>query len=137
LSAVSGFSLCLAATLVFLGCAVTTGLKARRRLHITSVACAVTMLALSIYFALKLGQLYDIQAAGVITPIHLMLARVTTASYLLPIATGLRTIFVPRTRTLHRKVALLVLSMTVLTAITGTIMLCLSPPIAGSSAESR
>lgn len=92
------------------------------------------MLALSIYYALELGHLYDTQAAGLITPIHHTMARVTTASYLLPIATGLRTIFVPSTRKLHRKVAFLVLSMTVLTAITGTIMLCLSPPITNPGA---
>jgi hypothetical protein len=130
LSVLWGFALCLAATIGFLGCAVATGLRARRRWHLASVAAAVTMLAASIYFALALGRIYDIHAAGAITPIHLTLARVTTASYLLPIATGLRTIYVPRTRALHRRMAFLVLSMTVLTAITGTIMLCSSPLVA-------
>jgi hypothetical protein len=133
LSALAGFSLCLVATIAFLGCAVVTGFKARRRWHLTSVACAVVMLAASIYYALKVGHVYDIHAAGAITPIHLTLARVTTACYLLPVATGLRTIFVPKTRPLHRKVAFLVLSMTVLTAITGTIMLCRSPLITNAS----
>jgi hypothetical protein len=137
LSALAGFALCLAATIVFLGCAVATGLKARRRLHLTSVACAVAMLAASIYYALKVGHVYDIHAAGVITPIHLVLARITTACYLLPVASGLRTIYVPKTRRLHRKLAFLVLGMTVLTAITGTIMLCLSPLIAGPAVEPR
>jgi hypothetical protein len=130
LSALAGFVTCLAATLVFLGSAVATGLRARRKLHIASVACAVAMLATTIHYALKLGAIYDLAAAGAITPIHLTLARVTTACYLLPIATGLRTIFVPATRRLHRKMAFFVLSMTVLTAITGTIMLLSSPPIA-------
>ena len=132
MSATSGFVLCLAATLFFLGCAVATGLKAKRKQHLASVAGAVMMLAASIYAALRLGRVYDIHAAGAITPIHLTLARITTACYLLPIASGLRTIFVPRTRPLHRKLAFLVLSMTVLTAITGTVMLLRSPPIVGA-----
>ena len=130
MSALAGFITSLAATLLFLGCAVATGLRARRRWHIASVACAVAMHATTIHFALELGAIYDLKAAGAITPIHLTLARVTTACYLLPIATGLRTIFVPRTRRLHRKLAFLVLSMTALTAITGTIMLLRAPPIA-------
>ena len=93
------------------------------------------MLGASIYAALQLGRVYDIHAAGAITPIHLTLARITTGCYLLPIATGLRTIFVPKTRPLHRKVAFLVLSMTVLTAITGTIMLLRSPLIVGAGSH--
>jgi hypothetical protein len=135
LSATGGFFFCLAATLFFLGCAVATGLKAKRKRHLASVACAVAMLGASIYSALKLGREYDIRAAGMITPIHLTLARVTTACYLLPVATGIRTIFVPSTRKLHRRMAFLVLSMTVLTAITGTIMLLNSPPIVGGGAH--
>jgi hypothetical protein len=131
LSALTGFSICLAATVVFLGCAFATGLKAKRKWHLASVACTVCMLAASIYYALKLGHLYDLKAAGIITPIHLTLARSTTVGYLLTIGTGLRTIFIPKTRPLHRKMAFLVLSMTVLTAITGTIMLLKSPPLAG------
>jgi hypothetical protein len=132
LSATASFFLCLVATIFFLGCAVATGLKAKRKQHIASVTGAVAMLGASIYFALELGRVYDIHAAGAITPIHLTLARVTTACYLLPIATGLRTIYAPKTRRLHRKLAFLVLSMTVLTAITGTIMLLRSPLIGGT-----
>ena len=135
MSATAVFFLCLGATIVFLGCAVATGLEAKRKQHIASVACAVAMLGASIWAALRLGRVYDIHAAGAITPFHLMLARITTACYLLPIATGLRTIYVPKTRPLHRKLALLVLSMTVLTAITGTIMLLRSPPIASGGAH--
>jgi uncharacterized protein with PQ loop repeat len=137
LSAFAGFLTSLAATLVFLGCAVATGLAAKRKKHIACVAGAVAMLATTIHFALRLGQIYDLKAAGAITPIHLTLARVTTACYLLPIATGVRTIFVPTTRRLHRKLAFLVLSMTVLTAITGTIMLLNAPLVAGGPPTSR
>jgi hypothetical protein len=129
LSATAGFLVFLGATLALLGLVVATGLRAKRRLHIPLVAASVGALAVTIVYAVKLGKLYDLPAAGVITPIHLTLAKVTTACYLLPIATGLRTIFAPATRRLHRKLAFLVLAMTVLTAITGTMMLCLAPRV--------
>src|SRR5262249_32633853 len=108
----------LALTLLLLALVVATGLRARRRLHVTLVACSLASLGATIRLALEVGKLYDLPSAGVITPIHLGLARVTTAAYLLPIATGLRTIFRPRTRRLHRKLAFLVLGMTAATAIT-------------------
>ena len=118
-----GFFAFLALTLVFLGCAVATGLKARRVRHLLSVAGAVVSLAVTIWWALELGEHYDLEAAGAITPIHLMLARVTTLCYLLPAATGLWTIRDPSKRKLHGRLAWIVLGLTVLTAITGTIML--------------
>lgn len=126
MSATAGFPLFLALTLLFLGLVVITGLKARRKFHITFVLCAITSLGVTIHYALALGKLYDLASAGIITPIHLTLAKITTALYLLPITTGLRTIFAPKTRRLHRKLAFLVLSMTVVTAITGTAMILMS-----------
>jgi hypothetical protein len=129
LSPTAGFLVFLAATLALLGLVVATGLRAKRRWHIPLVVASVGALAVTIYYALKVGKLYDLPAAGAITPIHLAIAKVTTACYLLPIATGLRTIFAPATRRLHRKLAFLVLAMTVLTAITGTLMLCLAPRV--------
>jgi hypothetical protein len=127
LSPTAGFLVFLAATLALLCLVVATGLQAKRRLHIPLVAASVGALAVTIYYALQVGKLYDLPAAGAITPIHLTIARLTTACYLLPIATGIRTIFRPATRRLHRKLAFLVLGMTVLTAITGTLMICLAP----------
>ena len=129
MSATSGFGLAFALTLVLLALVVATGLRAKRVWHITFVALAVASLGVTIWCALKLGKLYDLRAAGPITPIHLTLAKITTACYLLPIATGLRTIFVPATRRLHRKVAFLVLALTLVTAITGTAMMWLAPRI--------
>ena len=57
------------------------------------------------------------------------MAKVTTALYLLPIVTGITTIYRPATRRWHRRVAFLVLAMTVLTAITGTTMILMATPI--------
>ena len=130
MTATIGFVAFLALTLVFLGCAVVTGRKARRRLHLGAVAGAVLSLAVTIVWALELGELYDLASAGVITPIHLTLARVTTLAYLLPAATGLWTIRNPRKRRLHGRVAWFVLGLTVLTAVTGTVMLLRADRIA-------
>ena len=127
MSPVAGFVLSFALTLALLGLVVATGLRARRRLHIAAVALSLAALGVTIRCALGLGELYDLPAAGVITPIHLALAKATTACYLLPIATGIRTIFVPSTRRLHRKLAFLVLGMTALSAVTGTVMMILAP----------
>jgi hypothetical protein len=84
-------------------------------------------LALLHLFAEKMGALYHIRAAGVITPIHLALAKTTTAAYLLPIITGVRTLRDRTRRRTHRLVAFGVLTMTVLTAVTGMMMIMNSP----------
>ena len=124
-----GFVVFLALTLAGLGGAVATGLRARRRLHLPCVAAALACLAATIYYAKALGHHFDLKSAGAITPIHLTLAKVTTALYVLPVATGITTIFRPATRRWHRRVAFLVLAMTVVTAITGTVMLLMSEPL--------
>jgi hypothetical protein len=127
LSDLVGFALALALTLACLAGAVASGLRAKRRVHLSCVAGALACLALTIRFALGVGRHYDLEAAGWITPLHKRVAIAATASYLLPIASGLRTIFHPPARRLHRKLAFLVLSLTVLTAITGTWMLLAAP----------
>lgn len=126
----TGFVVFLAATLALLGCVVATGLRAQRRRHIALVVLAVAALGLTIRYAVLLGKLFDLPAAGMITPIHLSLAKVTSACYLLPVATGIRTIFDARAKRWHRRAAFLVLGMTVATAITGTLMLWLAPRVA-------
>ena len=88
-------------------------------------------LALTIHYALEVGKIFDLASAGWITPVHMWMARVATASYLLPVVSGLRTIQHPPTRKLHRKIAFLVLSLTVATAITGTWMLLASKRLPG------
>ena len=124
-----GFIVCLALTLAGLGGTVATGLRARRRLHIGFVVFSLVCLAATIAYAKDLGDRFDLASAGWITPFHLTLAKVTTALYLVPIATGIATIFRPSTRRWHRRFAFLVLGLTVVTAITGTAMILMAKPI--------
>jgi hypothetical protein len=121
----AGFVTFLVVTLIFLGCAVVTGLKARRKAHLP----AVLSLVVTIYYAEKLGDLYDLKAAGFMTPLHLTLAKITTLAYLAPVITGVKTLKNPSSRKLHGRVAFFVLLMTVLTAVTGTSMLLMSDPL--------
>ena len=127
MSAGAGFIVCLAATLALLGCVVATGLRAQRKRHITLVVLSFAALGATIRCAILLGKHFDLAGAGIITPIHLSLAKATTGCYLLPVATGIRTIFAPATKRWHRRFAFLALGMTVATAITGTLMLWLAP----------
>lgn len=129
MSPLQGFALWFVVTLVLLVVVVVTGRLARRRIHITCVALTVVALGVTIRFALAVGKVYDLHSAGIITPIHLTLAKITTAAYLAPIATGLRTLFVPSTRRLHAKLAYAVLALTVVCAVTGTIMILRSKPL--------
>lgn len=124
---VVGFCGALAATLALLGGVVYTGLRARVRLHLGLVATTIVALVATIYFAKELGERYDLQAAGLITPVHLKLAHWTTGSYLLPIASGIATLRNRRWRRVHLYLAMLTLALTVVTAVTGTWMLLASP----------
>lgn len=130
MSATVGFSTFLVLTVLLLAGVVATGLKARRRLHVPLVALTVASLGITIFFAEQLGREYDLDSAGAIKPIHLTLAKITTLAYVLPLATGLRTIFRPTARAWHRRFAFLVLGMTVLTLITGALMIALAEPLA-------
>jgi len=119
LNAEGRFAAFLALTLLFLGLAVATGLRRKRRAHLVVVACAIASLGASIAATRPLGALYDFESAGRIYPVHLFIAKTTAALYLLPIATGALTLRRVRFRALHSKVAFLVLGMTVVTAATG------------------
>jgi len=124
-----GFIGFLAITLVFLGGVVLTGLRAKRRVHLTLVVFAVASLGITIYFAERLGELYDLETAGAIYPVHIFFAKLTTLSYLLPVISGIATIRNPIRVTLHRRIAFGVLALTVVTAVTGTIMVLASDPL--------
>lgn len=124
------FVVFLLVTVAILGLVVVTGLRARRRVHVPAVACLVMSLGAAIYFAEQLGEHYDVHSAGWITPVHLTLAKITTIGYLVPIATGLRTLRHPATRKLHGRVAFTIVVLTVVTAVTGVTMLALCDPIA-------
>lgn len=126
----AGFIGFFALTLVLLIAVVATGLLAQRRRHLPLVALSALSLGVTIYFAERLGELYDLEVAGVITPIHLFLAKVATASYLLPIVTGALTLRQPQRRPLHRIAAVLVVVLTVLAAATGLTMVLLAEPLA-------
>ncbi|MCZ6596446.1 MAG: hypothetical protein O7B99_02285, partial [Planctomycetota bacterium] len=119
MSTLTAFIAFLVLTVVLLVGVVATGLRARRRIHIPLVVLTVLSLAGTIWFAEKLGKLYDLDAAGRIKDVHLFLAKATTAAYLLPITTGVMTVRRARFRRLHRRVAFTVLALTVVTLVTG------------------
>ena len=123
MTAERGFVAFLALTLLLLAAVVWTGLRARRRLHLSFVASTLAALGVTIYLAVKMGEHYDLESAGLITPVHLWLAKLTTLAYLAPLATGALTIRDTTWRTRHRLCAFVVLTMTVATAVTGTWML--------------
>ena len=124
-----GFVLFLVVTLALLAVVVTTGLRARRRRHLTSVVLTVVSLGVTIYYAEALGDEYDLEAAGWLFPFHLAVAKIAVALYLLPVVTGIATIRNPRWRKRHGMVAWAVLTFTVLTAVTGTAMLLAAEPL--------
>jgi hypothetical protein len=128
-TATAGFLTFLLVTVALLVLVLLTGFRARRRQHIPLVVLTVASLGVTIYFAEQLGREYDLDTAGAIKPIHLTLAKIATVSYLLPVATGIRTIFVPKTRRLHRNVAFLVLALTVAALVTGSLMIFMATPL--------
>ena len=67
----AGFLTALLATVGFLVGAAITGRRRRIGAHVRFVLAAVAGLGVAIWFALALGELYDLEAAGDITPIHL------------------------------------------------------------------
>ena len=122
-----GFALFFALTLILLGVVVASGLKARMRVHIPAVIGALACLGTAVFFAVQLGDIFDLEAAGVITPVHLSLAKIATVSYLLPLVTGVLTYRDRSKKRLHFRVAMLVLVLTVLAALSGTWMILASP----------
>ena len=129
MTATQGFITFLATTVVLLVFVTLTGWKAKRKQHLTLVALAVVSLAITIYWAEQLGEEYNLETAGAITPIHLWLAKITVVCYALPVITGIATIKNARRRLVHRKVAFLVLGLTLVTFLTGLAMILGSEPI--------
>jgi hypothetical protein len=101
---------------------------------LTLVGLTLLSLAATIVFAERHGRHYDLDAAGPIKGVHLALAKLTTALYLLPLATGLRTLADARALRWHRRAAYLVLVMTVVTPVTGTLMIRLAEPLPAARA---
>ena len=129
----TGFVVFLAVTLVFLGAVFVTGFKAQRKRHIPCVAGAVISLLITIYYAEKLGETLDLESAGRIYPVHLAFAKATTASYLAPLISGFLTLKRPAVRKVHRILAITVLALTLVTAVTGTWMVIAAEPLAPAS----
>ncbi len=127
-----GFLSSFGVTLALLIGVVYTGFKARRRVHLPLVAATVVALCVTIFFAERLGHELDLESAGVITPIHLTLAKLATLSFLLPLITGVRTLRNPGNRRLHRIAAFTALTLTVAAAGTGTAMWLLADPLPAS-----
>ena len=113
-------------TLILLSLVVLTGRAGRVRIHIPLVVASFASLFASIRYAVRLGEVLDLQSAGPITPIHLALAKIATASYALPVVTGLFTLRNRTWRRAHFVCAMIALSLTVLAAATGTLMWLLS-----------
>ena len=130
MTATQGFIGFLVLTVGLIALVVVTGLKAKRKRHLTLVLFTVVSLAVTIYWAEQLGEEYDLESAGAITPVHLWMAKFTVAAYLLPVVTGLATIKNPKRRKLHGKVAFFVLAMTLATFATGLWMILASQPLA-------
>lgn len=128
-SPVFGFVVGLLVSVVILGGVLVTGLKAQRRRHIPLVISYFVALGTTIYFAERMGDTLDLDAAGRITPIHLTLAKVTTLGYLLPVITGILTLRNPAHRGKHRLFALILVAMTLVTVCTGLWMVLAAEPL--------
>ena len=127
-----GFPLFLGVTVLLLGGAVFTGFRAKLPLHLTFVVSAVASLCAAIYFAILLGDLYDLETAQPITFIHLWIAKFATLSFLLPLVTGLRTLRkrTPKNKRAHLVCAMIAVVLTVAATVTGAWMLWLAERVA-------
>jgi uncharacterized membrane protein len=117
-------------TVGLLAAVVVTGLKGRVKPHIVLVVATLASLVITIYFAERLGELYDLAGAGRITEVHLLLAKIATLGFLAPAASGLMTLKQRRHKPLHFRLAMLSLALTVAAAVTGAWMVLASEPLA-------
>ncbi len=117
------FCAAVGATVVFLVIVVVTGVRGKITVHIPCVVLTLISLTVAIVFALKLGKLYDLQSTGAIFTVHMAVAKLAAASYVLPIITGIRTLKARAHHRLHFWAAMLVLVLTAAASITGTLML--------------
>ena len=129
-----GFPLFLCLTVVLLVGAIVTGLRAKRSMtaHLRFVTCAVLSLLASIYFAIELGEFYDLEPAEPMTGIHMGIAKAATLSFLGPLITGALTLRkrTPRRKRVHLVCALIAVVLTVAATVTGAWMLYLAERLA-------
>jgi hypothetical protein len=103
--------------------AAITGRRRRIALHLCFVTLSLASLAAAIAAALRVGERWDLASAGVITPIHLNLARLATFSYLWPLVTGVLVLMGRLRPRWHHIGAWLAFGLTVAATITGAWML--------------
>jgi hypothetical protein len=120
----------LGVTVAFLVGVIVSGLREARRAHIPLVFLFLGALAATIYYAERMGRALDLEAAGWITPVHLALAKSTTVLYLLPLVTGFAALASERAKLVHKRVAWLLVALTLLTVATGAWMALRAPRLA-------
>lgn len=125
------FPFFLVLTVLLLAGVVVTGLTGRVKPHLTLVGLTLASLGLTIFYAAQLGELYDLDSAGAITPVHLMLAKIATFAYLAPAISGAMTLRNRAHKRLHFRLAMVVLGLTVAAAGTGLWMLLAAQPLPG------
>jgi heme A synthase len=127
------FILAFLCTLVAFLAVLWTGLrwriKRRRALHLSLVGLTVALLVWTIAAALQLGKGYDLETAGAIYPVHMLLAKLATLSLLAPVATGVVTLRTGESHRHHRTGAFSAFVLIVLSAITGIWMILVASPI--------
>lgn len=124
------FTAAFCVTLALLGVVAWSGIRAKRRVHVPAVGLTGISLGVTIWFAYRLGHTLDLASAGIITPIHLTLARIATLAILAAIVMGLVALRSPNRIRLHKRVAWIALSLVVLSAITGVAMVSMASTIA-------
>ena len=127
------FVLSFLATLAGLIGVLATGLgwrkKRRRALHLGCVALSLALLGWTIHEALLLGEHYDLEAAGWIFHVHMLLARVATVSLLIPAMGGIVVLRTGRHHIAHRIAAFTAVALVTLAAITGFWMIGVAPAV--------
>lgn len=125
----AAFAIAFLVTGALLGVVAWSGMRARRRVHVPAVVLAYASLFVTIWLAYALGHTIDLASAGAITPVHLFLARAATLALVVASAMGLRTVFAPKARGTHKRLAWIALSIVALAAITGIVMVSLADPV--------
>lgn len=126
---VLAFGLTLASLVVTMITGLRWRIKRRRKLHMGSVVMALGFFAWTIATAYKLGALYDLDGAGWIYPVHMVLARTGTAFLLLPVISGVCVLKTGKHHARHRMLAFVAFGTVTLAAITGFLMLYMAPYI--------
>lgn len=103
--------------------------KRRRALHLGFVGLSLALLAWTIHEALLLGAHYDLEAAGWIFHVHMLLARAATVSLLIPAMGGIVVLRTGRHHTAHRIAAFTAVALVTLAALTGFWMIGVAPSV--------